>query len=182
MQEYYTASKGCLKRKGKTSMITCAGSPVVVIGPDWVCNVFLCSLLSIVLVLYVVFMGGMVVLPMRCVGYVLLSTWVMLYYIMTLGNPGVMMPKFIDAGKVNLTDPGMYCAQCNLMREKGDMHCLECGVCIKGYHHHCPAMGKCVGSRNLIFFKSFLIATSFSMTYLAVWGIYVVVYSIEQDK
>lgn len=181
MQDYFTVRKGCFKRKGRTSMITCGGVPVVVIGPDWCCNIFLCSLLSVVLIIYVIFMGDMVILPIRCIGYVILSTWCMLYFILTLVNPGIMLPDLLSTGKVNLTDSGLYCPQCNLTREKGDMHCMDCGVCIKKYHHHCPAMGKCIGSKNLIFFKAFLIMTSFSMTFLGVWGVCVVIYSQDWD-
>jgi len=69
---------------------------------------------------------------------------------------------------LNIVHSQKFCEICGLMKRNctNITHCEDCQICVEGFDHHCPWTGKCVGSKNMLFFRTFLISTIVLILYI----------------
>ncbi|XP_054030372.1 palmitoyltransferase ZDHHC12 [Dryobates pubescens] len=99
---------------------------------------------------------GELLQPLSFVLLVLCS--VLLYFRVSLMDPGFVKPEEVEAGKgeaqsvevpqVPSDIPTRRCGYCLLQQPMRARHCQLCRHCVRRYDHHCPWLENCVGERN----------------------------------
>lgn len=67
-----------------------------------------------------------------------------------------------------------WCSTCLTYRPPRSSHCRMCDCCIDGLDHHCTYLNNCIGSRNYLFYISFLISSVMNLIIIigtSVWRI-----------
>ncbi|NXG48415.1 ZDH12 palmitoyltransferase, partial [Psilopogon haemacephalus] len=102
---------------------------------------------------------GELLQPLTFVLLVLCS--VLLYFRVSLMDPGFVKPEGAEAGKQEAESsavswvpggipevPARRCGYCLLKQPMRARHCQLCRHCVRRYDHHCPWLENCVGERN----------------------------------
>lgn len=88
--------------------------------------------------------------------------YIVSFFLLVLMNPGIPKKEhyandYILKIKTRLKDM-VKCNKCNIVVPKSykAIHCSICDICIIGQDHHNPIAGKCIGTKNIIYYYSFI--------------------------
>ncbi|CAG9319376.1 unnamed protein product [Blepharisma stoltei] len=162
--------KSGISKLGKCIVWYSQGKITYTIGPDWMFNLCLLSIIISAMIFNVLVMAPMVDPTMQFIGFSAI-TWVLMSYLMTaLKNPGIVVNDTQEEIELGKAENKSFCRVCHVMTAKGTEHCEDCGLCCEGYDHHCPLSGKCIGKGNIIWFYLFLASILGFFVYFMVWA------------
>ncbi|EGG01113.1 uncharacterized protein MELLADRAFT_30497, partial [Melampsora larici-populina 98AG31] len=67
-----------------------------------------------------------------------------------------------------------WCSTCCTYRPPRSSHCRMCDCCIDGLDHHCTYLNNCIGSRNYLYYLTFLITSVLSLVMIigtSIWRV-----------